>query len=150
MRVKKRDIDSYLHEDAGKWLGSSWGLKQNSIPVPTPNLIFKVPAAVDRNQLGRLTITQRVRLARLKAAKVAEDLANGIMTLVHVLEKRCNLCQTVKPAAEYGSDRGKNDGLQRYCKVCRRKATNERYQRKKLEQKEMPIFKGTLEALKNL
>ena len=37
-----------------------------------------------------------------------------------------------------------------YCKICRRKDTNERYQRKKLEQKEMPIFKGTLEALKNL
>ena len=131
MRVKKRDIDSYLHEDAGKWLGSRWGLKQNSTPVPTPNLIFKVPAAVDRNQPGRLTITQRVRLARLKAAKAAEDLANGI--IVSVVEKFCNKCKVIKPAAEYGSNRGTNDGLQRYCKICRRKDTNERYQRKKGE-----------------
>ena len=131
MKVKKIDIDSYLHDDAGKWLGSSWGLKQNSIPVPTPNLIFKVPAAVDRNQPGRLTITQRVRLTRLKAAKAAEDLANGI--IVSVVEKFCNKCKVIKPAAAYGSDRGKDDGLQRYCKICRRKDTNERYHRKKGE-----------------
>ena len=97
MIVKKRDIDSYLHEEASKWLGSDWGLKQTSTPIPTPNLIFKVPNVVDRNQPGRLTITQRVRLARADT--------------VPVVEKFCNKCKVIKPATQFGKNKNGKMGF---------------------------------------
>jgi|TARA_R110000824_G_scaffold272902_1_gene461409 hypothetical protein len=121
MIVKKRDIDSYLHEEASKWLGSDWGLKQTSTPIPTPNLIFKVPNVVDRNQPGRLTITQRVRLARADT--------------VPVVEKFCNKCKVIKPATQFGKNKNGKNGLQNYCNICKRKADNLTKQKKKEKDK---------------
>jgi hypothetical protein len=33
-------------------------------------------------------------------------------------EKRCGHCKHLKPAGEFGKNKGKRDGLQTYCKIC--------------------------------
>lgn len=139
--------DPYLHKNAAMWLGSEWGLKQNNNPVPVPNLIFKLPTVVDRNQVGRLTITQRVRLARADAILKAKQIAEGIR-VVTITEKLCSTCSTVKKAEEFNKSTKRKDGLQLRCKRCQAVANAESCKRRKL--KEMPLFEGTLEALKNL
>ena len=139
--------DPYLHKNAAMWLGSEWGLKQKSSPVPVPNLIFKLPTVVDRNQVGRLTITQRVRLARADAILKAKQIAEGIR-VVTITEKLCSTCSTVKKAEEFNKSTKRKDGLQLRCKRCQSVANAESCKRRKL--KEMPLFEGTLEALKNL
>jgi hypothetical protein len=139
--------DPYLHKNAAMWLGSGWGLKQKSSPVPVPNLIFKLPTVVDRNQVRRLTITQRVRLARADAILKAKQKAEGIR-VVTITEKLCSTCSTVKKAEEFNKSTKRKDGLQLRCKRCQAVANAESCKRRKL--KEMPLFEGTLEALKNL
>jgi hypothetical protein len=139
--------DPYLHKNAAMWLGSGWGLKQKSSPVPVPNLIFKLPTVVDRNQVRRLTITQRVRLARADAILKAKQKAEGIR-VVTLIEKLCATCNTIKKAAEFNKSTKRNDGLQLRCKKCQAVANAKSYKRRQL--KEMPLFEGTLEALKNL
>ena len=139
--------DPYLHKNAAMWLGSGWGLKQKSSPVPVPNLIFKLPTVVDRNQVRRLTITQRVRLARADAILKAKQKAEGIR-VVTLIEKLCATCSTVKKAEEFNKSTKRKDGLQLRCKRCQSVANAESCKRRKL--KEMPLFEGTLEALKNL
>jgi hypothetical protein len=139
--------DPYLHKNAAMWLGSGWGLKQKSSPVPVPNLIFKLPTVVDRNQVRRLTITQRVRLARADAILKAKQIAEGIR-VVTITEKLCSTCSTVKKAEEFNKSTKRKDGLQLRCKRCQAVANAESCKRRKL--KEMPLFEGTLEALKNL
>ena len=139
--------DPYLHKNAAMWLGSGWGLKQKSSPVPVPNLIFKLPTVVDRNQVRRLTITQRVRLARADAILKAKQKAEGIR-VVTLIEKLCATCNTIKKAAEFNKSTKRKDGLQLRCKRCQSVANAESCKRRKL--KEMPLFEGTLEALKNL
>ena len=139
--------DPYLHKNAAMWLGSGWGLKQKSSPVPVPNLIFKLPTVVDRNQVRRLTITQRVRLARADAILKAKQIAEGIR-VVTITEKLCSTCSTVKKAEEFNKSTKRKDGLQLRCKRCQSVANAESCKRRKL--KEMPLFEGTLEALKNL
>ena len=139
--------DPYLHKNAAMWLGSEWGLKQKSSPVPVPNLIFKLPTVVDRNQVRRLTITQRVRLARADAILKAKQIAEGIR-VVTITEKLCSTCSTVKKAEEFNKSTKRKDGLQLRCKRCQSVANAESCKRRKL--KEMPLFEGTLEALKNL
>jgi hypothetical protein len=139
--------DPYLHKNAAMWLGSGWGLKQKSSPVPVPNLIFKLPTVVDRNQVRRLTITQRVRLARADAILKAKQKAEGIR-VVTITEKLCSTCSTVKKAEEFNKSTKRKDGLQLRCKRCQSVANAESCKRRKL--KEMPLFEGTLEALKNL
>ena len=139
--------DPYLHKNAAMWLGSEWGLKQKSSPVPVPNLIFKLPTVVDRNQVGRLTITQRVRLARADAILKAKQIAEGIR-VVTITEKLCSTCSTVKKAEEFNKSTKRKDGLQLRCKRCQSVANAKSYKRRQL--KEMPLFEGTLEALKNL
>ena len=139
--------DPYLHKNAAMWLGSGWGLKQKSSPVPVPNLIFKLPTVVDRNQVRRLTITQRVRLARADAILKAKQKAEGIR-VVTLIEKLCSTCSTVKKAEEFNKSTKRKDGLQLRCKRCQSVANAESCKRRKL--KEMPLFEGTLEALKNL
>ena len=139
--------DPYLHKNAAMWLGSGWGLKQKSSPVPVPNLIFKLPTVVDRNQVRRLTITQQVRLARSDAIFKAKQIAEGIR-VVTITEKLCSTCSTVKKAEEFNKSTKRKDGLQLRCKRCQSVANAESCKRRKL--KEMPLFEGTLEALKNL
>ena len=139
--------DPYLHKNAAMWLGSGWGLKQKSSPVPVPNLIFKLPTVVDRNQVRRLTITQRVRLARADAILKAKQKAEGIR-VVTITEKLCSTCSTVKKAEEFNKSTKRKDGLQLRCKRCQAVANAKSCKRRKL--KEMPLFEGTLEALKNL
>jgi hypothetical protein len=139
--------DPYLHKNAAMWLGSGWGLKQKSSPVPVPNLIFKLPTVVDRNQVRRLTITQRVRLARADAILKAKQKAEGIR-VVTLIEKLCATCNTIKKAAEFNKSTKRNDGLQLRCKKCQAVANAKSYKRRQL--REMPLFEGTLEALKNL
>ena len=139
--------DPYLHKNAAMWLGSGWGLKQKSSPVPVPNLIFKLPTVVDRNQVKRLTITQQVRLARADAIFKAKQIAEGIR-VVTITEKLCSTCSTVKKAEEFNKSTKRKDGLQLRCKRCQSVANAESCKRRKL--KEMPLFEGTLEALKNL
>ena len=139
--------DPYLHKNAAMWLGSGWGLKQKSSPVPVPNLIFKLPTVVDRNQVRRLTITQRVRLARADAILKAKQKAEGIR-VVTLIEKLCATCNTIKKAAEFNKSTKRKDGLQLRCKRCQAVANAKSYKRRQL--KEMPLFEGTLEALKNL
>ena len=139
--------DPYLHKNAAMWLGSEWGLKQKSSPVPVPNLIFKLPTVVDRNQVRRLTITQRVRLARADAILKAKQKAEGIR-VVTLIENLCATCNTIKKAAEFNKSTKRNDGLQLRCKKCQAVANAKSYKRRQL--KEMPLFEGTLEALKNL
>ena len=142
--------DPYLHKNAAMWLGSGWGLKQKSSPVPVPNLIFKLPTVVDRNQVRRLTITQRVRLARADAILKAKQKAEGIR-VVTITEKLCSTCSTVKKAEEFNKSTKRKDGLQLRCKRCQAVANAESCKRRKLKEvKEMPLFEGTLEALKNL
>tara|TARA_R110000737_G_scaffold186484_1_gene209406 strand:- start:92 stop:586 length:495 start_codon:yes stop_codon:yes gene_type:complete len=142
--------DPYLHKNAAMWLGSEWGLKQKSSPVPVPNLIFKLPTVVDRNQVKRLTITQQVRLARADAIFKAKQIAEGIR-VVTITEKLCSTCSTVKKAEEFNKSTKRKDGLQLRCKRCQAVANAESCKRRKLKEvKEMPLFEGTLEALKNL
>ena len=142
--------DPYLHKNAAMWLGSEWGLKQNNNPVPVPNLIFKLPTVVDRNQVGRLTITQRVRLARADAILKAKQIAEGIR-VVTITEKLCSTCSTVKKAEEFNKSTKRKDGLQLRCKRCQAVANAKSYKRRQLKEvEEMPLFEGTLEALKNL
>jgi hypothetical protein len=112
-----------------------------------PNLIFKLPTVVDRNQVRRLTITQRVRLARADAILKAKQIAEGIR-VVTITEKLCSTCSTVKKAEEFNKSTKRKDGLQLRCKRCQAVANAESCKRRKL--KEMPLFEGTLEALKNL
>jgi hypothetical protein len=132
------------------WLGSGWGLKQKSSPVPVPNLIFKLPTVVDRNQVKRLTIKQQVRLARADAIFKAKQIAEGIR-VVTITEKLCSTCSTVKKAEEFNKSTKRKDGLQLRCKRCQAVANAESCKRRKLKEvKEMPLFEGTLEALKNL
>ena len=158
--------DPYLHKNAAMWLGSGWGLKQKSSPVPVPNLIFKLPTVIDRKQVSamewgqgqkryyinkrsgkRLTITQQVRLARADAILKAKQKAEGIR-VVTLIEKLCATCNTIKKAAEFNKSTKRNDGLQLRCKKCQAVANAKSYKRRQL--KEMPLFEGTLEALKNL
>ena len=115
-----------------------------------PNLIFKLPTVVDRNQVRRLTITQRVRLARADAILKAKQKAEGIR-VVTITEKLCSTCSTVKKAEEFNKSTKRKDGLQLRCKRCQSVANAESCKRRKLKEvKEMPLFEGTLEALKNL
>ena len=158
--------DPYLHKNAAMWLGSGWGLKQKSSPVPVPNLIFKLPTVIDRKQVSamewgqgqkryyinkrsgkKLTITQQVRLARADAILKAKQKAEGIR-VVTLIEKLCATCNTIKKAAEFNKSTKRNDGLQLRCKKCQAVANAKSYKRRQL--KEMPLFEGTLEALKNL
>ena len=142
--------DPYLHKNAAMWLGSEWGLKQKSSPVPVPNLIFKLPTVVDRNQVGRLTITQRVRLARADAILKAKQIAEGIR-VVTITEKLCSTCSTVKKAEEFNKSTKRKDGLQLRCKRCQAVANAESCKRRKLKEvKEMPLFEGTLKNLNAL
>ena len=142
--------DPYLHKNAAMWLGSEWGLKQNNNPVPVPNLIFKLPTVVDRNQVGRLTITQRVRLARADAILKAKQIAEGIR-VVTITEKLCSTCSTVKKAEEFNKSTKRKDGLQLRCKRCQAVANAESCKRRKLKEvKEMPLFEGTLKNLNAL
>tara|TARA_B110000902_G_C14049876_1_gene491229 strand:- start:73 stop:576 length:504 start_codon:yes stop_codon:yes gene_type:complete len=142
--------DPYLHKNAAMWLGSGWGLKQKSSPVPVPNLIFKLPTVVDRNQVRRLTITQRVRLARADAILKAKQKAEGIR-VVTITEKLCSTCSTVKKAEEFNKSTKRKDGLQLRCKRCQAVANAESCKRRKLKEvKEMPLFEGTLKNLNAL
>ena len=142
--------DPYLHKNAAMWLGSGWGLKQKSSPVPVPNLIFKLPTVVDRNQVRRLTITQRVRLARADAILKAKQKAEGIR-VVTLIEKLCATCSTVKKAEEFNKSTKRKDGLQLRCKRCQSVANAESCKRRKLKEvKEMPLFEGTLKNLNAL
>ena len=142
--------DPYLHKNAAMWLGSGWGLKQKSSPVPVPNLIFKLPTVVDRNQVRRLTITQPVRLARADAILKAKQKAEGIR-VVTITEKLCSSCSTVKKAAEFNKSTKRKDGLQLRCKRCQSVANAESCKRRKLKEvKEMPLFEGTLKNLNAL
>ena len=142
--------DPYLHKNAAMWLGSEWGLKQNNNPVPVPNLIFKLPTVVDRNQVGRLTITQRVRLARADAILKAKQIAEGIR-VVTITEKLCSTCSTVKKAEEFNKSTKRKDGLQLRCKRCQAVANAKSYKRRQLKEvKEMPLFEGTLKNLNAL
>jgi hypothetical protein len=142
--------DPYLHKNAAMWLGSGWGLKQKSSPVPVPNLIFKLPTVVDRNQVRRLTITQRVRLARADAILKAKQIAEGIR-VVTITEKLCSTCSTVKKAEEFNKSTKRKDGLQLRCKRCQAVANAESCKRRKLKEvKEMPLFEGTLKNLNAL
>ena len=142
--------DPYLHKNAAMWLGNEWGLKQNSSPVPVPNLIFKLPTVVDRNQVGRLTITQRVRLARADAILKAKQKSQGIR-IVTLIEKLCSSCNTIKKAEEFNKSTKRNDGLQLRCRRCQAGANAESRKRRQLkETQEMPEFKGTMESLNNL
>ena len=142
--------DPYLHKNAAMWLGSGWGLKQKSSPVPVPNLIFKLPTVVDRNQAGRLTITQQVRLARADAIFKAKQIAEGIR-VVTITEKLCSTCSTVKKAEEFNKSTKRKDGLQLRCKRCQSVANAESCKRRKLKEvKEMPLFEGTLKNLNAL
>ena len=142
--------DPYLHKNAAMWLGSEWGLKQKSSPVPVPNLIFKLPTVVDRNQVRRLTITQRVRLARADAILKAKQKAEGIR-VVTLIEKLCATCNTIKKAAEFNKSTKRKDGLQLRCKRCQAVANAEACKRRKLKEvKEMPLFEGTLKNLNAL
>ena len=142
--------DPYLHKNAAMWLGSEWGLKQKSSPVPVPNLIFKLPTVVDRNQVGRLTITQRVRLARADAILKAKQIAEGIR-VVTITEKLCSTCSTVKKAEEFNKSTKRKDGLQLRCKRCQAVANAKSYKRRQLKEvKEMPLFEGTLKNLNAL
>ena len=142
--------DPYLHKNAAMWLGSGWGLKQKSSPVPVPNLIFKLPTVVDRNQVRRLTITQRVRLARADAIFKAKQIAEGIR-VVTITEKLCSTCSTVKKAEEFNKSTKRKDGLQLRCKRCQAVANAESCKRRKLKEvKEMPLFEGTLKNLNAL
>ena len=125
--------DPYLHKNAAMWLGSEWGLKQNNNPVPVPNLIFKLPTVVDRNQVGRLTITQRVRLARADAILKAKQIAEGIR-VVTITEKLCSTCSTVKKAEEFNKSTKRKDGLQLRCKRCQAAANAKSYKRKQLKE----------------
>ena len=142
--------DPYLHKNAAMWLGSGWGLKQKSSPVPVPNLIFKLPTVVDRNQVRRLTITQQVRLARADAIFKAKQIAEGIR-VVTITEKLCSTCSTVKKAEEFNKSTKRKDGLQLRCKRCQSVANAESCKRRKLKEvKEMPLFEGTLKNLNAL
>ena len=142
--------DPYLHKNAAMWLGSEWGLKQKSSPVPVPNLIFKLPTVVDRNQAGRLTITQQVRLARADAIFKAKQIAEGIR-VVTITEKLCSTCSTVKKAEEFNKSTKRKDGLQLRCKRCQAVANAKSYKRRQLKEvKEMPLFEGTLKNLNAL
>ena len=142
--------DPYLHKNAAMWLGSGWGLKQKSSPVPVPNLIFKLPTVVDRNQVRRLTITQQVRLARADAIFKAKQIAEGIR-VVTITEKLCSTCSTVKKAEEFNKSTKRKDGLQLRCKRCQAVANAESCKRRKLKEvKEMPLFEGTLKNLNAL
>jgi len=142
--------DPYLHKNAAMWLGSEWGLKQKSSPVPVPNLIFKLPTVVDRNQVKRLTITQQVRLARADAIFKAKQIAEGIR-VVTITEKLCSTCSTVKKAEEFNKSTKRKDGLQLRCKRCQAVANAESCKRRKLKEvKEMPLFEGTLKNLNAL
>ena len=142
--------DPYLHKNAAMWLGSGWGLKQKSSPVPVPNLIFKLPTVVDRNQVRRLTITQQVRLARADAILKAKQIAEGIR-VVTITEKLCSTCSTVKKAEEFNKSTKRKDGLQLRCKRCQSVANAESCKRRKLKEvKEMPLFEGTLKNLNAL
>mgnify|MGYP003634582890 FL=1 len=142
--------DPYLHKNAAMWLGSEWGLKQKSSPVPVPNLIFKLPTVVDRNQVKRLTITQQVRLARADAIFKAKQIAEGIR-VVTITEKLCSTCSTVKKAEEFNKSTKRKDGLQLRCKRCQSVANAESCKRRKLKEvKEMPLFEGTLKNLNAL
>ena len=125
--------DPYLHKNAAMWLGSEWGLKQKSSPVLVPNLIFKLPTVVDRNQVGRLTITQRVRLARADAILKAKQIAEGIR-VVTITEKLCSTCSTVKKAEEFNKSTKRKDGLQLRCKRCQAAANAKSYKRKQLKE----------------
>ena len=125
--------DPYLHKNAAMWLGSEWGLKQKSSPVPVPNLIFKLPTVVDRNQVGRLTITQRVRLARADAILKAKQIAEGIR-IVTLIEKLCSSCDTMKKAEEFNKSTKRKDGLQLRCKRCQAAANAKSYKRKQLKE----------------
>ena len=125
--------DPYLHKNAAMWLGSEWGLKQKSSPVPVPNLIFKLPTVVDRNQVGRLTITQRVRLARADAILKAKQIAEGIR-IVTLIEKLCSSCDTIKKAEEFNKSTKRKDGLQLRCKRCQAAANAKSYKRKQLKE----------------
>lgn len=125
--------DPYLHKNAAMWLGSEWGLKQKSSPVPVPNLIFKLPTVVDRNQVGRLTITQRVRLARADAILKAKQIAEGIR-VVTITEKLCSTCSTVKKAEEFNKSTKRKDGLQLRCKRCQAAANAKSYKRRQLKE----------------
>ena len=125
--------DPYLHKNAAMWLGSDWGLKQNSTPVPVPNLIFKLPTVVDRNQVGRLTITQRVRLARADAILKAKQIAEGIR-VVTLIEKLCSSCDTIKKAEEFNKSTRRKDGLQLRCKRCQSADNAKSYKRRQLKE----------------
>jgi len=161
--------DPYLHKNAAVWLGSDWNLKQKISPVPVPNLIFKLPTVIDRKQISamewgqgqkryyinkrsgkKLTITQQVRLARADAILIAQQKAQGIR-VVTLIEKLCATCDTIKKAEEFNKSTKRNDGLQLRCKKCQAVANAKSYKRRQLKEvKEMPLFEGTLEALKNL
>lgn len=41
--------------------------------------------------------------------------------------KRCSSCQKTKPESEFGKDSGRYDGLQIYCRECKRKREREYY-----------------------
>jgi hypothetical protein len=125
--------DPYLHKNAAMWLASEWGLKQKSSPVPVPNLIFKLPTVVDRNQVGRLTITQRVRLARADAILKAKQKAEEIR-VVTLIEKLCSSCDTIKKAAEFNKSTKRKDGLQLRCKRCQAVANAKSYKRRQLKE----------------
>ena len=125
--------DHYLHKNAAMWLGSEWGLKQNNNPVPVPNLIFKLPTVVDRNQVGRLTITQRVRLARADAILKAKQIAEGVR-VVTLIEKLCSSCDTIKKAEEFNRSTKRKDGLQLRCKKCQAAANAKSYKRRQLKE----------------
>ena len=125
--------DPYLHKNAAMWLGNEWGLQQNNKPVPVPNLIFRLPTVVDRNQVGRLTITQRVRLARADAILKAKQVAQGIR-IVTLIEKLCATCNTTKKVAEFNKSTKRNDGLQLRCKRCQASANAKSYKRRQLKE----------------
>jgi len=144
--------DPYLHKNAAMWLGSEWGLKQNSTPVPVPNLIFRLPIVIDRKQVSaiesevpnkkyyinkrsgkKLTITQQVRLARADAILKAKQKAQGIR-VVTLIEKLCATCNTTKKAAEFNKSTKRNDGLQLRCKRCQAVANAKSYKRRQLKE----------------
>ena len=144
--------DPYLHKNAAMWLGSEWGLKQNSTPVPVPNLIFRLPIVIDRKQVSaiesevpnkkyyinkrsgkKLTITQQVRLARADAILKAKQVAQGIR-VVTLIEKLCATCDTIKKAEEFNKSTKRNDGLQLRCKRCQAVANAKSYKRRQLKE----------------
>ena len=77
----------------------------------------------------------------------AKQIAEGIR-VVTITEKLCSTCSTVKKAEEFNKSTKRKDGLQLRCKKCQAVANAKSYKRRQL--KEMPLFEGTLEALKNL